>query len=103
MTTHPYDIILGANYIAASNSAYDPTTMITLFDQVDKIDTFKMMPSYLKAPDAALLAFAASAVDCLKKADLEIVGILRDVAIMFDPTPSIVCTDFTHQIRLTID
>ncbi|OMJ12546.1 hypothetical protein AYI70_g9047 [Smittium culicis] len=103
MTTHPYDVILGAKFIVASKAAYDPTTMTISFGQGVKIDTFKMMPSGLKATEWAPVVLAASAIDCLPKADPEISAILRDVATLFDPTPSIINTDFPHQLRLTTD
>ncbi|OMJ18835.1 Retrovirus-related Pol polyprotein from transposon [Smittium culicis] len=86
-----------------SKASYDPTTMTISFAKNDKIDTFKMVPSELKATEWAPLVLAASAVDCLPKADPGISAILRDVASLFDPTPSIINTDFPHQLRLTTD
>ncbi|OMJ12783.1 Retrovirus-related Pol polyprotein from transposon [Smittium culicis] len=103
MTTQPYDIILGANFIVASKSSYDPSTMTISFAQGDKLDIFKMMPSGLKATEWAPLVLAASAVYCLPKADPDISAILMDVATLFDPTPRIINTDFPHQLRLTTD
>ncbi|OMJ10418.1 hypothetical protein AYI69_g10247, partial [Smittium culicis] len=53
-----------------------------------------MMPSGLIATKRTPLALAASAVDCLTKADPKISAILKGVATLFDPTPSIINTDF---------
>ncbi|PVU86780.1 hypothetical protein BB561_006557 [Smittium simulii] len=39
----------------------------------------------------------------MPKTDTDIMSILRDVALLFDPTPSIINTNFSHQLRLTTD
>ncbi|PVU92504.1 hypothetical protein BB560_006052 [Smittium megazygosporum] len=103
MDSQPYDIILGANFIVASKATYDPVTMIIRFTHNSNADTFKMMSSGLKASEWAPLVLAASAIDCIPKADPDISAILRDVATLFDPTPSIINTDFPHQLLLTTD
>ncbi|OMJ14781.1 hypothetical protein AYI69_g8447 [Smittium culicis] len=94
---------MGTIFIVASKAEYDPENMTIFFVQGDKIDTFKMLPSRLIATEWAQIVLAASAIDSLPKADLEISVILRDVATFFDPTPSIINTDFPHQLRLTTD
>ncbi|PVU98381.1 hypothetical protein BB560_005679 [Smittium megazygosporum] len=103
MTSQPYDVILGANFIVASKAAYNPTRMTISFAQGHNVDTFRMMPSGSKATEWAPLVLAASAVESLPTADPEIADILRDVASLFDPTPTIIKTDFPHQLRLTTD
>ncbi|PVV02724.1 hypothetical protein BB560_002817 [Smittium megazygosporum] len=103
MDSQPYDIILGANFIIAPKATYDPATMTIRFTHNSNADTFKMMPSGLKATEWAPLVLAASAIDCIPKADPDISAILRDVATLFDPTPIIINPDFPHQLRLTTD
>ncbi|OMJ11678.1 Retrovirus-related Pol polyprotein from transposon opus, partial [Smittium culicis] len=46
---------------------------------------------------------AAGTIDCLPNEDPEISTILREVALLFDPKPSIIKTDFPHQLRLTTE
>ncbi|OMJ17350.1 Retrovirus-related Pol polyprotein from transposon opus, partial [Smittium culicis] len=60
--------------------------------------------SSVSTSDKVVLTFlAASAIDCLPTADPDISEILRSVAQLFDPTPSIIKTDFPHRLRLTTD
>ncbi|PVU89600.1 hypothetical protein BB561_005279 [Smittium simulii] len=103
LTSQPYDNILGANCIVASMAAYIPTDITIAFTQGTNTETFQMMPSGLKGTKWAPLVLAASAVGCLPKADTNKSAILRDVALLFDPTPSMINTDFAHQLRLTTD
>ncbi|PVV01719.1 hypothetical protein BB560_003852 [Smittium megazygosporum] len=65
MTSQPYDVILGANFIVASKAAYDPTRMTISFTQGHNVDTFQMIPSGSKATEWAPLVLAASAVESL--------------------------------------
>ncbi|OMJ22103.1 Retrovirus-related Pol polyprotein from transposon [Smittium culicis] len=103
MNSQPYDIILGANFIVASKATYDPVSMTIKLSNDKSHSIFKMMPSGLHATEWAPLVLAASAIDSLPKADSEISAILRDVATLFDPTPTVIKTDFPHRLRLTTD
>ncbi|OMJ28969.1 Transposon Tf2-6 polyprotein [Smittium culicis] len=103
MEFQPCDIILGANFIVASNAAYDPVRMTINFKQNNIIAAYEMMPSGINATEWAPLMLAAGAISCLPNADPDITAILREVASLFDPTPSIINTDFPHQLRLTTD
>ncbi|OMJ11693.1 hypothetical protein AYI69_g9736 [Smittium culicis] len=62
-----------------------------------------MMPGGLHATEWAPLVLAASAIDSLPKADSEISAILRDVTTLFDPTPTVIKTEFTHRLQLTAE
>ncbi|OMJ08738.1 Transposon Tf2-9 polyprotein [Smittium culicis] len=103
MPSQPLDIILGANFIFASKVTYSPMDMTICFTQKNKIDKFCMMPSGSKATEWAPLVLAASAIDCLPNAAPDISEILRSVAQLFYPTPSIINADFPHRLRLTTD
>ncbi|PVU90031.1 hypothetical protein BB561_005058 [Smittium simulii] len=73
------------------------------FKQNKTTTTYCMMPFGTKAAEWAPLILAAGSIDCLLNTDPEITAILREVAFLFDPTPSIIDTDFSHQLRLTTD
>ncbi|OMJ14297.1 Transposon Ty3-I Gag-Pol polyprotein, partial [Smittium culicis] len=103
MPAQPFDVILGSNFIVAAEINYNPVNMTINFAQNDKTDSFSMMPSESKVTEWAPLVLAAGALDCLPSADPDIIKILRDVAELFNPIPSVVKTDFPHQLRLTTD
>ncbi|OMJ22528.1 Retrovirus-related Pol polyprotein from transposon [Smittium culicis] len=89
MPAQPFDVILGSNFIVATEVNYDPVKMTINFAQNQKVDSFSMVPSNCKVTEWAPLILAAGALDCLPAADPDISAILRDVAELFNPTPSI--------------
>ncbi|OMJ26997.1 Pol polyprotein [Smittium culicis] len=103
MPAQPFDVILGSNFIVATEVNYDPVKMTINFVQNQKVDSFSMVPSNCKITEWAPLILAAGALDCLPAADPDISAILRDVAELFNPTPSVIKIDFPHQLRLTTD
>ncbi|OMJ10205.1 hypothetical protein AYI70_g10468, partial [Smittium culicis] len=103
MPAQPFDVILGSNFIVATEVNYDPVKMTINFVQNQKVDSFSMVPSNCKVTEWAPLILAAGALDCLPAADPDISAILRDVAELFNPTPSVIKTDFPHQLRLMTD
>ncbi|OLY84094.1 hypothetical protein AYI68_g1751 [Smittium mucronatum] len=62
-----------------------------------------MMPSGSKKTEWVPLILATGALDCLPPSDPDIISILREVTEPFNPTPSVIKTDFPHQLRLTTD
>ncbi|OMJ22529.1 Transposon Tf2-6 polyprotein, partial [Smittium culicis] len=93
-----------ANFIVASKATYDPVSMTIKLSNDRNCTTFKMMPSGLRATEWAPLVLAASAIDSLPKADPEISAILRDVATLFDPTPTRTCTGALQSwLRTAVD
>ncbi|OMJ22361.1 hypothetical protein AYI70_g2923 [Smittium culicis] len=103
MPAQPFDVILGSNFIVATEVNYDPVKMTINFVQNQKVDSFSMVPSNCKITEWAPLILAAGALDCLPAADPDISAILRDVAELFNPTPSVIKTDFPQQLQLTTD
>ncbi|OMJ10459.1 hypothetical protein AYI70_g10319 [Smittium culicis] len=101
MPTQPFDVILGSNFIVAAQVNYDPVKLTINFIQNGKTDSFSIMPSGSKITEWAPLILAAGALDCLPCSDPDIISILREVAELFNPTPSVIKTDFPHQLRLT--
>ncbi|OMJ11620.1 hypothetical protein AYI70_g9604 [Smittium culicis] len=103
MLTQPFDVILGSNFIVAAQVNYDPVKLTINFIQNGKTDSFSIMPSGSKITEWAPLILAAGALDCLPSSDPDIISTLREVAKLFNPTPSVIKSDFPHQLRLTTD
>ncbi|OLY85486.1 hypothetical protein AYI68_g317 [Smittium mucronatum] len=103
MPKQPFDIILGSNFIVAAKINYDPVKMTINFNKKDKSDYLSMVPSNVKVTEWAPLVLAVGALDFFPATDPEIPEILRDVAEFFNPTPSVIKTDFPHQLRLKTD
>ncbi|PVU95693.1 hypothetical protein BB561_001668 [Smittium simulii] len=101
MPSQPFDVILESKFIVAAEIYYNPVNMTINFAQKNKTDSFSMMLSGNKVTEWAPLILAAGVHDCLPSANPDIIDILRDVAKLFNPTPSVIKTDFSHQLRLT--
>ncbi|OMJ24854.1 hypothetical protein AYI69_g4498 [Smittium culicis] len=96
----PYDVILGANFIVLAKVNYNPSKMTIKFKNERKMDVFRMQTSDNGIEDWAPLILAAGAVDSSFDKDTEISDILLEVASLFDPAPSVIKTEYPHQLRL---
>ncbi|OLY82313.1 hypothetical protein AYI68_g3570 [Smittium mucronatum] len=98
MPTQSFDVILGSNFIVAAQLNYDPVKLTINFIQNGNTDSFSMMHSGSKITEWAPLILAAGALNCLPSSDTDIISILREVDELFNPTPSVIKTDFQPQI-----
>ncbi|OLY78414.1 Transposon Ty3-G Gag-Pol polyprotein [Smittium mucronatum] len=62
-----------------------------------------MLPSGNKVTEWAPLILATGFLEFLTATDPDITAIFRDLAEIFNPKPSVIKTDFPHQLLLTTD
>ncbi|OLY83171.1 hypothetical protein AYI68_g2695 [Smittium mucronatum] len=65
--------------------------------------SYRMIPAGKKVTKLAPLKLAAGKIDCLPAINSDIVAILKEVSPLFNPTSSMIKTDFPLQLRLNTD